>query len=127
MILCDTNIYLELFKGNEKVYEEMEKIGFGNAGLSDLSIGEIYFGMRKGEERRTKELINLSQRFQFSKEVSKHFLEIMSNHYGKKVNVPDALVAAFAKANSLKLFTLNLKDFKQIKGLELYKSKLNLK
>lgn len=69
MILCDTNIYLELFKANVNVLEEMEKIGFGNAALSDVSIGEIYYGMRKGEERKTKDLINLFQRFHFSKEI----------------------------------------------------------
>lgn len=78
MILCDTGVYFEIFRDNEKVIEEVEKIGFGNLGLCDLSVGEIYFGMRKGEERKTKELINLFQKFHFTKEVSKAFIEIMA-------------------------------------------------
>ena len=127
MILCDTNIYLELFKGNGKVLEELKLIGFGNIGLSDLSIGEIYYGMRKGEERKTKELIRLFNRYHFSKEVSKHFIEIISNQHGRKITVPDAIIAAFAKSNQLMLFTLNVKDFKDIQGLRLYKPKLKLK
>jgi predicted nucleic acid-binding protein len=127
MILCDTNIFFELFRGNEKVSEELIHIGFGNVGLSDLSVGEIYFGMRKGEERKTRELINQFHRFPITKESSKQFIEIMADKSRKKITIPDALIAAVAKVNGLKLFTLNEKDFKHIGGLELYKPKSKLK
>lgn len=127
MILCDTSIYFEIFRDNGKVIEEVKKIGFGNLALCDLSIGEIYFGMRKGEERKTKELVNLFQRFHFTKEVSKIFVETMANHFGRKITIPDALIASFAKANGTKLFTLNVKDFKEVKDLLLYKPTLKLK
>jgi len=100
MILCDTSVYFEIFRGNEQVIEEVGKIGFGNLAICDLSVGEIYFGMRKGEQRKTKELIDLFQRFHFTKEVSKAFIEIMTNRYGRRIQIPDALVASFAKANS---------------------------
>lgn len=127
MILCDTGIYFEIFKENDKVKQEVLNIGYGNLALCDLSIGEIYYGMRKGEERKTKELIRLFHRYHFSKEVSKHFIEIMSDQYGRKVKIPDAIIAAFARANGLKLFTLNIKDFKSIKDIELHKPKLSFK
>lgn len=126
MILCDTCIYFEIFRGNEKIVEEIEKIGFGNLALCDLSVGEIYFGMRKGEERRTKELLNLFHRFHFTKEISMAFIEIMANRYGRRIAIPDALIASFAKSNNLKLFILNTKDFKEVEGLQLYKPTLKL-
>lgn len=51
----------------------------------------------------------------------------MTDQYGRKARVPDALIASFAKANSIKLFTFNVKDFKEIKGLQLYKPKFKLR
>jgi len=89
--------------------------------LCDLSIGEIYYGTKKGEERKTKEQLNLFRRYHFSKEVSRHFIETMSDQYGRKIKIPDAIIAAFAKANNLKMYTLNVKDFRMIKGIKRYK------
>lgn len=120
MILCDTGVYFEIFRDNEKVIEEVEKIGFGNLGLCDLSVGEIYFGMRKGKERKTKELINLFQNFTLQRKSLKPLLRSWLQ-YGRRIEIPDALIASFSKVNSLKLFTLNVKDFKEVEGLQLCK------
>jgi hypothetical protein len=38
-----------------------------------------------------------------------------------KLNVPDGFIAATAMANDIELYTLNLKDYRFIKGLKLYK------
>lgn len=77
--------------------------------------------MRKSEERETKELINKFERYHFTKDASKLFIEIMSNFASLQIGVPDALIGAIAKANSLPIFTLNLSDFRQINGLQIYK------
>jgi len=37
-----------------------------------------------------------------------------------RLSIPDALIASTAIVNDLELFTLNLKDFRFIKGLKLY-------
>jgi predicted nucleic acid-binding protein len=39
-----------------------------------------------------------------------------------KLSLPDALIAATALVHDLKLYTLNVKDFRFIAGLELYQS-----
>lgn len=54
MILCDTNIFFELFRGNQAIIDELEHIGYQNVAISDITIGEIYFGMRKKEEQHTQ-------------------------------------------------------------------------
>jgi tRNA(fMet)-specific endonuclease VapC len=121
MILCDTNIFFELFRGNQAIIEELEHIGYQNLAISDITIGEIYFGMRKREEQQTRELISRFKRFHLTKDVSKIFVEIMSDLSSRQIGLPDALIAAIAKANSLTVFTLNLSDFKQVEKLTLYK------
>ncbi len=43
------------------------------------------------------------------------------SEYRDKLAMPDALIAATAICNNLKIFTLNKKDFEFIKGIEFYK------
>lgn len=105
MILCDTNIIFEIFRGNSIVINELEKIGYENLAICDVTIGEIYFGMWKGEEKQTKKLIQQFNRYNITKDASKIFVQIMSDLASRQIGVPDALIAAIAKANSLELLT----------------------
>lgn len=127
MVLCDSNIFFELFRGNEGINAELESIGYDNLAISDITIGEIYFGMRKGEEKQTKEFIRKFNRYYLTKDASKIFIEIMSDLSSRKIGLPDAMIAAVAKANSLTVFTLNLKDFRQVEGIKLHKPKIKLR
>jgi tRNA(fMet)-specific endonuclease VapC len=121
MILCDTNIFFELFRNNPRVIDELDKIGYENLAICDITIGEIYFGMKSSEEKFTKNLIHQFNRYSFTKDASKIFVQIMADLSSRKVGVPDALIAAIAKANSLPILTLNISDFKLIEGIKLYK------
>ena len=51
----------------------------------------------------------------------------MSDKYGRKISIPDALIAAFSKAYNLELFTLNTKDFRNIDGIKIYKTRFQFK
>ena len=121
MILCDSNIIFEIFRGNSIVINELEKIGYGNLAICDVTIGEIYFGMRKGEEKQTKTLIRQFNRYNITKDASKIFIQIMSDLSSRQIGIPDALIAAIAKANSLEVLTLNLSDFTLVEGLKIYR------
>ena len=57
MILCDTNIFFGYFRGNEKIINELSKIGFPDLALCSVTIGEAFYGMKLSEKRKTKELI----------------------------------------------------------------------
>jgi tRNA(fMet)-specific endonuclease VapC len=96
MILCDTNIFFELFRNNPRVIDELDKIGYENLAICDITIGEIYFGMKSSEEKFTKNLIRQFNRYSFTKDASKIFVQIMADLSSRKVGVPDALIAAIA-------------------------------
>lgn len=46
MILCDTNILIEFYRGNSDIVQELEKIGVPNLAISTVTAGEMYFGAR---------------------------------------------------------------------------------
>ena len=44
MILCDTNILIELYKNNAQIVSELRQIGIDNLAVSSISVAELYFG-----------------------------------------------------------------------------------
>jgi tRNA(fMet)-specific endonuclease VapC len=41
MVLCDTNILIEIYKGNELVIEAFKNIGQNNVAISDVTCAEL--------------------------------------------------------------------------------------
>ena len=41
MVLCDTNIFIEIYKGNDLIIEVFEKIGQDNVAISDVTCAEL--------------------------------------------------------------------------------------
>jgi len=45
MILCDTNIFIEIYRRNDKVRTVLlEKIGYENIVISDVTRAELFYG-----------------------------------------------------------------------------------
>jgi hypothetical protein len=44
MILCDTNIIIEILKGNKGTINIIESIGLENIAISSVTVMELYFG-----------------------------------------------------------------------------------
>lgn len=122
MILCDTNILIELFKDNEAIKTELRQIGFNELAVSIITTGELYFGARnKVELAKIQKRLALLKQVEIDPEVSAIFLDLMGRYVlSQRLSLPDALIAATALRHDLSLYTLNLKDFKYIPGLKLY-------
>lgn len=123
LILCDTGIFLDYFRGNINMLAELEEIGFERLAISSISIAEIYFGMYKREERQTKEAIKKFNKYHLNKDISQNFLSLMLSYKSYNLAIPDALIASTAISNNLELFTHNTKDFDFIEDINLYKPK----
>ena len=50
MILCDTDVIIEILKGNEKIIKTIESIGLENIAISSITVMELYFGALKKKE-----------------------------------------------------------------------------
>lgn len=46
MVLCDTNIFIHAFNGNEETIDSLNGIGYENIVLSSITVMELYQGMR---------------------------------------------------------------------------------
>lgn len=123
MILCDTDVIIEFYRNNPDIISELKKIGQQNIAVSTITAGELIFGaLNKKELSQIKKDVNNLVLVDIDKKTCEIFLELLSNYVlSHKLAVPDGLIAATALANNIELYTLNLKDYRFIDGLKLYK------
>ena len=123
MILCDTNVLIEFYKGNEAVIHSFTDIGLPNLGVSIVTVGELYFGAQnKRELTKLQKHLGLLSQFKLDADPSDVFLKLMSDFVlSHKLSVPDGLIAATAIRHNIPLYTFNTKDFHYLPGLQLHK------
>ena len=123
MILCDTNVIIEILKGNKRTINIIESIGLENIAISSVTVMELYFGaLNKRELNKIKKHLQALNIVHFDTDISESAIKLIerfSKSHG--LQIPDAIIAATAMTSKIKLFTFNLKDFKYIDGLKLIK------
>lgn len=124
MILLDTDVLIELLKGQIQTQTELRKIPLSQLCISDISLMELFFGaLNKKELQAIKKALSNLQRYPLNPLISEKALDLMAS-YSKSLHlaIPDALIAATALHHQLQLFTYNHKDYRYIKALQLYTS-----
>ncbi len=123
LVICDTNIFIDFYKGNDEIIENLHKIGVKNITLSSVTSAELIFGaIDKKELQKIKADINQLIRLPINERISNSFIKLMLKYsLSHNLDLPDALIAATAIMYDLELYTLNLKHFKYIEGLKLWK------
>jgi predicted nucleic acid-binding protein len=123
MILCDTNIFIEVSRNNETIEEILKDIGFGNIIVSDVTRIELLFGALNKQELRTiRKTLNSFTALPIDADISTLSVELVDKYcLSHKLNLPDALIAATAIINHIELYTLNVKDFAFIPQLQLFR------
>lgn len=123
LILCDTNILIELSKNNTSIVQELQHIGSSNIAVSSITAGEFLFGALSRQEltriKRALEKVDIIPTDVAISELAVRLIEkyTLSHH----LDVPDAFIAATSMVSNINLYTLNLKHFKYIEGLKLHK------
>jgi tRNA(fMet)-specific endonuclease VapC len=122
IILCDSNIFIDLYRGKQETIESLTAIGQDNIAISAVTAGELLFGARDKKELATiKKDIAKLQLFPINEDISAIGLQLIEKYcLSHKLSLPDALIAATALYHNIELYTLNLKDFKFIPNLNLY-------
>jgi predicted nucleic acid-binding protein len=123
LILCDTNILIELSKNNSEIVRELKGIGQESIAVSSISAAEFIFGaLNKKELSKIKNALSAIDLLHVDREISDTALELLEKYsLSHNLTVPDAFIASTSLTHELKLFTLNIKDFKPTGGLILYK------
>ncbi len=115
--LLDTNIFIYHTKGEPEMLSFLELLSF-NGEMNISIITKIEFlGWNKhtpdGLEKCNR-LIRNTRIFPVNEDVADRAIEIRQ---GKKIKLPDAVIAATALINNLTLATRNVDDFKDVEGL----------
>ena len=121
-MIIDTNIVIELFKGNKKL-ADLLSTNSTNIYISSVTIAELYFGaFNKVELAQLNKFISFFTTIHINESISLQTIELMKIYcLSHKLQLPDALIAATALHYNLNFLTLNKKDFIFIPKLKLIK------
>ena len=122
MILCDTNVIIEILKKNLAAIQTIEKIGLDKIAISVVTAMELYYGaLNKMELKKIKLHLSSIRIFHIDEEISIVASELIEK-YAKihGLQIPDALIAATSLNHGIKLYTGNKKDFVFIEKISLY-------
>ena len=125
IVLCDTNVIIEFFKENPEVVYNIEKIGVDSIYISVITAGELYFGaLNKVELNKIRKKLDSIVHIPLNESISDKFEDLMIEYsLSHKLSIPDAIIAATALYYDIELYTYNVKDFRYIDGIKLYKVK----
>jgi len=122
MILCDTNIFIHAFNGDEATLAQLQIIGLKNIALSAVTLMELYQGMGdKIELAQMKKKCRYFDILHVNTEVSLLAIELIANFkLSHGLQIPDAIIGATAIVYNVPLYTYNVKDFKFMPNIKLY-------
>lgn len=122
IVLCDTNILIELYKGNSTIVKSLKSIGQEKIAVSIITTGELLYGaLNKKELTQINKDLSQLKILEIGEEISNEFIKLMSTYsLSHNLSLPDGLIAATAIVNDIPFYTLNTKDFKFISGLKLW-------
>ena len=119
-IILDTNILIEILKGNQETIKIVESFE-SKISISSISVMELFYGaINKAEQNKLERFVSLFNIVYIDENISKIATKLIKT-YAKShsLDIPDSLIAATTLAKNAKLFTYNKKDFKYIAKLEL--------
>jgi len=123
LILCDTNIFISWFKGEDHTIAALQAIGLENILIPSVTTMELIQGVRNKKElfQFQKKLKNYNI-IHFNERTSQIAIELIKAYkLSKGLLIPDAIIAATALTYNLRLFTYNLKDFNFIPNIRLFR------
>jgi tRNA(fMet)-specific endonuclease VapC len=125
MILCDTNILIEIYRGNLDIIQTIKLVGQHNIAVSDVTCAELLYGARNKKELQTiKKDLNKLTTLPINSAISNLAVDLIEKYtLSHNLTLPDALIASTAITHKIELFTLNIKDFKHIKNVMLFSIK----
>lgn len=122
MILCDTNILIEVYRDNGSIIQAIKQIGQENLAVSDVTCGELYFGARNKKELQAISAdLDKLEVLPVNTFISSLSVKLVKDYsLSHKLALPDAIIGATAIYHGLSLYTLNVKDFIFIENVKLF-------
>ena len=120
--LLDTNVIIDMFKGNQRVQERIFRAEFHNCCISEITLAELYVGAFKGgRSKQLQEIGFVCKRFRIipiTSALERYArFRVQLEQKGATIDDFDLFIAATAVTEGYTLVTHNLKHFERIEGL----------
>ncbi|MEA2041873.1 MAG: type II toxin-antitoxin system VapC family toxin [Bacteroidota bacterium] len=123
--LLDTNICIHYFKGQFGLKERIEKIGFENFAISEITLAELIYGAEKSQqtEKNMKVVENFAENIEILpilgslKIYGKEKARLKS--IGKIIGDLDLFIGSTAIVNDMIMVTRNIREFERINGISI--------
>jgi len=123
--LLDTNICIHYFKGQFGIKERIEKIGFKNLAICEITLAELIYGAAKSQqtEKNMKVVDNFAKKIEIIpilsslKVYGKEKARLKS--IGKTIGDLDLFIGSTAIVNNMIMVTRNTREFERIDGISI--------
>ena len=114
IVFIDTNIIIEYLKGNQEIADKLDS--FDEVFINEIIVMELYQGARnKRELNYIKKSISGFRILKTTNEIITLAKDILENYtLSHNTKIMDAIIASAVLIYNLKLYTLNVKDFKYL-------------
>ena len=125
MVICDTNIIGKYLFRDSLVLKQIGNIGLRNIYITPIVYIEIihwlssYQKFTREDRKEIKKFLDELKMLHLNKSISELSIEISKKD--NSLDMPDILIGATGVYYDLPVYTHNLKHFKLIKGITLYK------
>jgi tRNA(fMet)-specific endonuclease VapC len=121
MVVFDTNILIELYRGNVLVQTEVQNIKSNIFYISSITIAEFLAGARdKSDLQKIEKQLLKYTIIPLNAEINDIFIDLMRTFtLSHRPSIPDSLIAATALYYHLPLYTFNKRHFQYFPGITL--------
>ena len=121
IFVFDTDVLIDILRGKNETVLQVEEWSYKADVLacSTITIAEIFTGMRKDEEKKTRELLDSLTKLPLTEEVAEIGGLLKSMTKSHQLHLDDCLIAATALGSNATLFTKNVKHY-PFKGLKIH-------
>lgn len=122
-VLVDTSVLVNALRDREGGAQALRRMILEGhtLAISAMTVGEVYAGVRVGEERKVEALLSTFECYEITAGLARRAGELRSSWRGRgrTLELADMIIAATALEYELALMTENRKDF-PMEGLVLY-------
>ncbi len=121
MVIFDTNILIELYRGNNSVKQEIQLLKSNVFYISSITAAEFMVGAKdKADFERIEKQLNKYTVISINAEITDIFIDLFKSFtLSHRPGIADTLIAATALYYHLPLYTYNKKHFQFIPGVQL--------
>ncbi len=121
MVIFDTNILIELYRGNEVVKQETANLQASVFYISSITAAEFMVGAKdKADLKKIEKQLSKYTIIPINNDISDIFLDLFKTlTLSHRPGIADTLIAATALYYHLPLYTYNKRHFQFIPGIQL--------